>query len=107
MRGIVRRTGRVEVPNLDDTKAFLDALDLLTAHETDLVLEVLVLASFPDGHISRAEIALLEGLLARDGRALDKRALKAICKHFVRGDALTRDELRSVLGLGTVRASDT
>lgn len=97
MRGIIRRAGSVALPNLDDTQKFLVSLDALTPHERDLVLEVLVLATFPDGHVSRAEVALLRVILTRYERTLDRAKLRAVCKHFVHGDALTRAELRAVI----------
>jgi hypothetical protein len=97
MRGIIRRAGNTPVPNLDDTQLFFESLDALTPRERDLVLEVLVLATFPDGHVSRAEVALLRVVLTRYGRTLDRVKLRAVCKHFVHGDALTRTELRAVI----------
>ena len=59
MRAIVRRAGQVEVKHLDDTRLFLEALEVLTPHQRDLVLEVLVLASFADGRVRRSERDLL------------------------------------------------
>lgn len=100
MRSIARRLGRTEIPGLDDTHAFLLALDALTAHERDLVLEVLVLAAFPDGRVSRAEIELLTTILGRSGRSLDRKALSRVCRLFVHGDAIPRSALQAVIGLG-------
>lgn len=97
LRAIARRSGQSKVPDIDDTQAFLAALDALTREERDLVLEVLVLASFPDGHVSRKEIALMTTILAREGRTLDVPALKAVCRKFVHGDAIPRSALRAVI----------
>lgn len=97
LRAIARRSGQPKVPDIDDTQAFLAALDALTREERDLVLEVLVLASFPDGHVSRKEIALMTTILEREGRALDVPALKAVCRKFVHGDAIPRSALRAVI----------
>lgn len=102
LRAIARRSGQAKVPDIDDTAAFLAALDQLTREERDLVLEVLVLASFPDGHVSKKEITLMTTILAREGRALDVPALKAVCRKFVRGDAISRGALRAV-----IRATET
>jgi len=99
MRSIARRLGPATIPDLDDTRAFLAALDALGAHERDLVLEVLVLAAFPDGRVSRAERDLLTAVLARTGRALDRRALTRVCRMFVHGDAIPRAALQAVIGL--------
>lgn len=98
MRAIARRLGPVAIPRLDETASFLAALDRLSERERDLVLEVLVLASFPDGHVSRAEVELITAILGRARRSLDTRALRALCKRFVRGDPLTREALRHVIG---------
>ena len=98
MRSISRRLGRVEVKELDDTQAFIAALDRLTQHERDLVLEVLALAAFPDGKVSRAEERLLEAILTRDGRHLDRQALHTVCRRFVHGDAIPRSMLQAVVG---------
>jgi len=107
MRSIARRVGRVNVPDLDDTKQFLVALDALTRHESDLVLEVLVLASFPDGHVSRAEVQLLTTILERQGRALDVKALKGVCRRFVNGDDISRALLQSVITVSGDPAAST
>ncbi len=98
MRSIARRAGRIAVPDLDDTQAFLASLDALTPHERNLVLEVLVLASFPDGRVSRAEIELLATILEREQRSLDRHALKRVCRQFVNGDHIPRSALQSVIG---------
>lgn len=98
IRSILRRSGKVTVPDLDDTEAFLVALDALSPRERDLVLEVLVLATFPDGSVSKAEVELLQTILTRHGRSLDRPALKAVCKAFVHGDALHRNQLQRVIG---------
>lgn len=99
MRSIARRAGRIKVTDLDDTKAFLASIDLLTPHERDLVLEVLVLASFPDGRVSRAEIQLLTTILEREQRSLDVAALKRVCRQFVNGDHIPRSALQAVIGV--------
>ncbi len=98
MRAIARRAGRIQVPDLDDTKAFLASIDQLEPRERDMVLEVLVLASFPDGRISRAEIHLLTTILEREQRSLDVAALKRVCRQFVNGDAIPRSALQAVIG---------
>ena len=98
MRAIARRAGRIKVPDLDDTKAFLASIDKLEPRERDLVLEVLVLASFPDGRISRAEIHLLTTILEREQRSLDVAALKRVCRQFVNGDPIPRSALQAVIG---------
>jgi len=107
MRSISRRVGHVKVPDLDDTKAFLTALDALTRHECDMVLEVLVLSSFPDGHVSRAEVELLTTILERQERALDVKALKGVCRRFVNGDNISRKMLQSVIKVGEAPALST
>ncbi len=106
MRSISRRVGRVTVPDLDDTTMFLAELDALTRHESDLVLEVLVLASFPDGRVSRSEIALLTAILGRQGRSLDVAALKRVCRRFVNGDDISRAMLQSVIKAAAGGATD-
>jgi len=99
MRSIVRRLGKAEVKDLDDTQAFLVALDGLAPHERYLVLEVLVLATFPDGHVSRAEVKLLTTILERYQGSIDVVTLKTVCRRFVRGDRLDRQMLQAVLRL--------
>ena len=88
MRSIFRRLGPRDIPGIDDTAAFIAALGELSAHERRLVYEVLVLASFPDGHVSRAEVKFMERVFAVDGLAPDRAALKRVCRSFARGDVL-------------------
>ena len=57
-----------------------------------------MLASFPDGRVSRAEIELMRAILERLGRSLDVKALKRVCKTFVYGDAIPRSALQQVIG---------
>ncbi|PIE20866.1 MAG: hypothetical protein CSA66_00375 [Proteobacteria bacterium] len=97
MRAIQRRLGEIALPALDDIDAFVAALARLSERERTLVHEVLVLASFPDGSVSKAELALIEQVLAPDDMAVDRRALKRVCRAFVRGDRLDRHQLRGVL----------
>ncbi|MFT7579692.1 MAG: hypothetical protein ACI9MR_001358 [Myxococcota bacterium] len=97
MRAIHRRAGTFELDELDDGVRFIDALDALEPHERGLVLEVLVLASFPDGKVSRAEMAYLETVLAAESRVLDRPALKALCRAFVRGERLDRRQIQDVI----------
>lgn len=97
MRSIYRRAGAVQVAELDDTAAFLTALAALTPHERHLVYEVLVLASFPDGHVSRAEIRFMRAVFARDQLAPDPAELKRLCRSFVHGDALHRAAIRACI----------
>lgn len=104
MRAIVRRSGVAQVPDLDAPDAFHAALERLDVRERLLVLEVLVLATFPDGDVSRAEAELLEVVLARAGRRLDRVRLMRVCKAFVRGDAIPRAALQAVFARPAPRA---
>jgi hypothetical protein len=102
MRAIARRApdGTVEsVVDIDDTALFLTRFDGLNTMDTDAVLEVLVLASFPDGSVSRSERELLATLNERRGRALDARALRQLSRRFADGRAVERSALRRVLRL--------
>ncbi|MCA9518987.1 MAG: hypothetical protein KC635_28830 [Myxococcales bacterium] len=97
MRSVQRRAGVAAVEEIDDGPRFLAALAELEQRERMLVYEVLVLASFPDGHVSRAEIRFMQQVFERDRLALDAPALKRLCRSFVHGDALHREQIRGVI----------
>ena len=95
LRAIQRRAGVAQVEALDDKAAFFAALDGLTPAERQLVYEVLALASFPDGVVSRRELEFMREVLGRDGRSVDAVALRRVCRAFVHGDALRRAQLQA------------
>ena len=97
MRSIHRRGGRLELEALDDTDVFVAEFDALSPAERGLVLEVMVLASFPDGRVSRAERQFLEAMLTRHGQQLNWRALRHLSRSFVRGDLLGRPQIQAVI----------
>ncbi len=97
MRSITRRSGVAHVDGLDDGERFLVALDALESHERELVLEVLVLATFPDGHVSRQEREFLAAVFERHGKRLNERALKTVARRFSHGDAIPRSMLRAAI----------
>lgn len=97
MRSIYRRLGPYDIADIDDTTAFITALGALSGSERRMVYEVLVLASFPDGRVSRAEVRFMRGVFAADDLAPDPVALKRLCKSFVHGDVLHRKQIKAAI----------
>ncbi len=97
MRSVIRQSGVAKVEGLDETQAFFDALAALAPNERLVVIEVLLLASFPDGKVSRAEIDLIDGVLSKDGRRLDIDHLRRVSKAFARGMAIPRKALQGAI----------
>lgn len=97
LRAITRRSGVASVDGLDDGQRFLTAFEALGAHDRALVLEVLVLSTFPDGHVSRQEREFLRHMLGREGKRLDERALTRVARRFAHGDAIPRSMLQAVI----------
>jgi hypothetical protein len=97
MRSVIRQSGVAKVERLDETQAFFDSLASLTQHERLIVIEILLLASFPDGKVSRAEIDLIDGVLSKDGRRLDIDQLRRVSKAFARGMAIPRKALQGAI----------
>ena len=97
-----RDVGSIEA--LDDTERFLATLGSLEPTEHKPVLEVLALAAIIDGHLTRAERALLRAAAERCGRIASLEHMGALLRDFTAGRAVTRIGLAAVFPL---RSADT
>ena len=89
--------GEAKGEDVDDTRAFLEALPALPEREQDLVLRVLCVGAILDGKLARDERRLIEEAYRAAGREPRTAAVDRLRRAFTRGRPIAPDVLASLV----------